>query len=79
MRPGGKMDVPELMIVEYDLKKWRNQSYRGMDVNKIAMPETKSKYQGLVRVSGGKVAAGAAAANGVGVTPDGINVNDSED
>lgn len=79
MRPGGKMDVPELMIVEYDLKKWRNQSYRGMDVNKIATPETKSKYQGLVRVSGGKVAAGAAAANGVGVTPDGINVNDSED
>ncbi|MCD2492467.1 winged helix-turn-helix domain-containing protein [Lacrimispora sp. NSJ-141] len=58
MRTGDKMNDPGPLIVEYDLKNWRNQSYRGMDVNKIATPETKARYRGLVRVSGGSVAAG---------------------
>ncbi|MCD2492468.1 hypothetical protein LQE92_07465 [Lacrimispora sp. NSJ-141] len=50
VRPGSKMNKPEPLIIEYDLKRWRNSDYKGEDMNKAAMPNFKSKYRGLVRV-----------------------------
>jgi putative DNA primase/helicase len=49
IRPGKKMDAPELLISEYGLKDWENPSYSGADKNKICCPNLKSTYNGLLR------------------------------
>lgn len=50
VRTGHRMDASEPLIVEYGLKDWRSKSYRGSDIKKIAVPDTKDRYRGLVRV-----------------------------
>ena len=49
-RPNGKMDVPEPMIAEYDLKDWMNPQYvSSKDVDKRCMPVLKATYKGIIR------------------------------
>lgn len=43
------MDKPEQLIIEYDLKDWMNNIYRGGNTNKICTPTVKSSYSGLLR------------------------------
>lgn len=54
VRPGKKMDRPELLIAEYGLDNWKNPGYMGGDVNQICMTKLKTMYSGLLRV-GSKV------------------------
>lgn len=49
IRPGHKMDAPELLISEYDLKEWMNPNYTGRDDTKLCRPNLKSTYNGLLR------------------------------
>lgn len=51
IRPGSRMDVPEPLILEYDLKDWMNPVYTGNDPNRRCMPMIKSTYNGLIRAS----------------------------
>lgn len=51
VRPGRRMDAPELLIYEYDLREWKNPTYTGSDPAKVCTPLLKAKYRGLVRVS----------------------------
>lgn len=47
---GTKMSRPEPLIVQYNLTAWKNPSYNGGDINKIAMPRlTNTRYRGIVR------------------------------
>lgn len=45
-----KMATPEHLIVEYNLKDWKNPKYTGDDQDKISLPELKDNYRGLVRI-----------------------------
>lgn len=48
----GRMDVPEPMIADYDVRPWMNSTYTGRDIDKMCLPDTSGKrYRGLVRVS----------------------------
>lgn len=49
IRPGSRMNVPETLIAEFDLKNWKNPTYRGSDPEKISQPIIKDKYRGLLR------------------------------
>ena len=49
IRVGDKMKGPEPIIVEYDVKDWKNPNYNGADVNKAAMPKLGLYYRGLLR------------------------------
>ncbi len=50
-RPGKKMDTPEYLIKEYDLKEWYNNVYCGGDLAKLCTPNTlKTTYRGIHRV-----------------------------
>jgi putative DNA primase/helicase len=49
IRPGHKMDNPELLIMDYDLKDWESKSYNGGDPNKRCIPSLKYTYNGLLR------------------------------
>ena len=49
VRPGKKMDEPELLIAEYGLKEWENGNYSGADLSKLCRPTLKSTYNGLLR------------------------------
>lgn len=46
---GHKMDEPEYLILEYNLKTWENPNYKGTDKNKICKVLPKSHERGLVR------------------------------
>ena len=48
-----RMDKPELLISQYDLRNWMNHRFLGTtDLNKLCVPGKKSKtYKGLHRVS----------------------------
>ena len=49
-RPQGKMDVPEPMIAEYDLRDWMNPQYvSSKDIDKRCMPVLKATYKGIIR------------------------------
>lgn len=51
LRPGTKMDLPEPLILEYDLKDWMNPNYRGQDkAMQICVTPVKQTVNGLVRV-----------------------------
>lgn len=53
-RPGKKMDKPEYLIKEYDLKEWYNNVYCGGDLAKLCTPNTlKTTYRGIHRVGHG--------------------------
>ncbi|MFR5014383.1 MAG: primase-like DNA-binding domain-containing protein [[Clostridium] innocuum] len=71
VRPGKRMDSPELLILEYDVTEWMNKDYKGQDRTKLAMVEPKAFYRGLVRDPSVASALAVDAAEGVGVTPDG--------
>lgn len=49
IRPGSRMQEPERLIAEYDLKDWMNPSYTGGDVDQICKPRLKTTYNGLLR------------------------------
>ena len=53
VRPGKKMDKPELLIAEYGLNDWKNPGYMGGDANQVCMPSLKASYNGLLRHSVG--------------------------
>lgn len=59
VRPGRTMSVPEPLIAEYDLAKWKNPSYRGTDVDRICRPSVQANYRGLQRHLGAAVAPAA--------------------
>lgn len=46
---GHKMDEPEYLILEYNLKTWENPNYKGTDKSKICKVLPKSHERGLVR------------------------------
>ena len=71
MRPGNRMDKPEMLIIEYDVKSWMNKTYKGQDPAKLATVDPKPRYRGLVRDPSVAAALAADAASGTGVTPDG--------
>lgn len=50
VRPQGKMDWPEPLISEYELKDWLNPMYTGGNLNQRCLPMLKSSYRGLERV-----------------------------
>lgn len=50
VKPGHKMDKPEPLILQYDLKDWMNPLYHGTDVDHICTPIIKATYNGLIRV-----------------------------
>lgn len=49
VRPTGRMNKPEPMIIQYDLKDWMNPTYEGSNVDIIATPALKENYRGLLR------------------------------
>lgn len=49
VRSNGRMDEPELLILEYDVRNWMNQSYTGNDPKKLCQPDVKAAYHGLQR------------------------------
>lgn len=50
IRPQGRMDWPEPLIMEYELKDWLNPVYTGGDVEKRCLPRLKLNYRGIERV-----------------------------
>lgn len=45
------MDKPERLIYEYDLKDWKNRSYKGSDPDQISSPKHLSnRYRGFMRI-----------------------------
>ena len=46
-----RMDVPEPLILEYNLKDWMNSNYRGNDKNMLCSPkfDPRKTYRGLLR------------------------------
>lgn len=50
IKPAHRMDAPEPLIMQYDLKDWMNPNYTGKDISKQCMPVLKSTYNGLLRV-----------------------------
>ena len=71
VRTGSKMDKPEPLILEYDVKKWMNKDYKGQDRMRLCEVVPNDFYRGLVRDPSVAVSLAADAASGVGVTPDG--------
>jgi len=53
IRPGQMMAVPELLIAEYELKKWMDPHYGGHDPKKKSHPVLRENYRGLLRTIGG--------------------------
>lgn len=48
----GRMDYPEPLILEYDVKGLMNQQYRGNDLGRVCMPRIPGRARGLMRVDG---------------------------
>ena len=49
VRIENRMNVPELLIAEYDLVEWKNPGYMGGDPNQVCTPKLSDSYAGLVR------------------------------
>lgn len=49
IRSANKMDLPEPLIVQYDLSSWKNPNYQGSDITKVATPLLTTSYRGLVK------------------------------
>ena len=43
------MDCAEPLILEYELRNWMNHDYRGNDKMRLAQPDVKERYRGLLR------------------------------
>ncbi|MGW3197113.1 DNA primase family protein [Streptomyces sp. NPDC001118] len=52
IRPGQMMHTPEVLIAEYELKKWMHPSYTGSDPKKKSQPTLQANYRGLLRQTG---------------------------
>lgn len=57
VRSANRMDVPEMLILEYRVQEWMNHDYRGNDETRLAQPEVKDSYRGYVRNKVGSVPA----------------------
>lgn len=53
LRPGSRMSVPEPLILQYDLKEWKNPGYPGKDPDLVCRPLLRDRYRGLVRLGQG--------------------------
>lgn len=51
VRSTGRMDFPEPLILEYEVKEWMNPTYRGSDPDRVCTPDPKDSYRGYVRIS----------------------------
>lgn len=51
VRSTGRMDFPEPLILEYEVKEWMNKTYRGSSDSRLCMPDPKDSYRGYVRIS----------------------------
>lgn len=51
VRSDGRMDKPEPLILEYDVREWMNSGYTGSDPGRKCMPDLAESYRGFVRVS----------------------------
>lgn len=49
VRSQGHMDCAEPLILKYELRNWMNHDYRGSDKMRLAQPEVKERYRGLLR------------------------------
>lgn len=49
VRIQNRMNVPEVLIAEYDLVEWKNPTYMGGDPNQVCTPKLSDSYAGLVR------------------------------
>lgn len=63
VRSNGRMDEPEPLILEYDVRNWMNQSYTGNDPRKLCQPDVKAAYHGLQRYDKPAVATSPSAGN----------------
>lgn len=70
VRTGNRMDLPETLISEYDLKDWFNPGYTGPDSLRKCLPAVKDKYRGLQRIGTNPATATKAQAGASG-TPTG--------
>ena len=50
IRPGTKMDEPEYLIIQYDLKDWMNPSYKGNDWKAKCKTVPRQTVNGLIRL-----------------------------
>ena len=51
LRVGTKMQRPEYLIAQYDVKDWYNPVYTGGDPDKLCSPKLNDHYRGLLRYS----------------------------
>lgn len=51
VRSTGRMDFPELLILEYEVKEWMKTGFRGSNPDHLCMPDLKDSYRGYVRIS----------------------------
>ena len=49
IKTGNKMDKPETLIYEYNLRQWMSPTYTGNDINLMCVPIKVSVYRGLER------------------------------
>lgn len=47
---GNRMNAPEPLIAEYNLKEWMNPNYKGNDIDKICTVIPKRQYAGIIRL-----------------------------
>lgn len=57
VRSANRMDVPEMLILEYQVQEWMNRDYRGNDKMRLAQPDVKDSYRGYVRNKVGSIPA----------------------
>lgn len=57
VRSANRMDVPEMLILEYQVQEWMNHDYRGNDKMRLAQPDVKDSYRGYVRNKVGSIPA----------------------
>ena len=51
VRSTGRMDFPEPLILEYEVKEWMRTGFRGSNLDQLCMPDLKDSYRGYVRIS----------------------------
>lgn len=53
IKSAGKMDKPELLIVEYNLEQWKNPLCTNKDLNRLCLPPLSATYRGIRRFTAG--------------------------
>ena len=51
VRSTGRMDFPEPLILEYEVKEWMKTGFRGSNLDHLCSPDLKDSYRGYVRIS----------------------------